>query len=177
MELDALCQAVRDNLQSAGAPLVEIYQGKPRRDTVNDIALFAAPDETFQIARMGIEGDTNASHPKYAIARAAAEPKPFKAPKARWVINPQTSRIVESPDGVADDILVQYAVMLHANDWTNWRKFIGIPNAGQLWGVEAVQLTGRGVDGLTAEHLTMLAMDLYHDRSKDRCVEYFVSVE
>lgn len=172
MGSDTLRQVVRNNLQSAGVPTVEIDQGEPR----HNIGLRAAWDETFRIAQMGMEGDTYANHPKYAIARATAEPERYVAPEARWKIDQRTSRIVESPDGIANDLLIQYST-LRGTYWSNWTNFTHTPNGNQLWGVEAVQLTGPGVSNLTAEHLTMLAMDLYHDRSNGRCVEHFVSVE
>jgi len=170
MELDTLQQTVRNNLQSVGVPLVKIHPGGPR------IALTAAPDTTFHVALMGVEGDTYAGHPKYAIVRATAEPDRYIAPEARWKIDPRTSRVVQSPDGAANDLRMQYAVMRSSSDWSEWRAFTGVPNGNQIWGVEAIQLTGDGVSDLTAEHLTMLAKDLYHDRSNERCVECFVSV-
>lgn len=173
MGLDALRQVVRNNLQSADVPTVEIYQDETR----HNVGLRAAWDETFRIAQMGVEGDTYASHPKYAIARAAAEPKRYVAPEARWKIDPRTSRIIESPDAIANGHLIQYSTLHGGTYWSNWTHFTHTPNGNQLWGVESIQLTGRGVSDLTAEHLTMLAMDLYHDRSNGRCVEYFVSVE
>lgn len=176
MELDRLRRAVANNLRAAGVPPVEILRGTPR-GPANDIALFAAPREAFGVVKMGMKGDTNASHPKYAIARAAAEPERFKAPEARWIIDSRTSHIVSSPKGVANDLRIQYAVMLGRDDWSSWGDFTGVPNAGQLWGVDAVQLTGMLVPRLSAEALTMLAKDLYHDLANGRCVEHFVSVQ
>ena len=179
MEPVELQRKVNDSLQRAILPPVAIHQGQPKSKYRNDLAIFVGQpsDTVFSIARMGIERDTNAAHPKYAIARAKAQPERWRTPEARWVINSVTSRITKSPGDVANGLLVEFAVMQSDRQWADWRTLTGTPNCGQHWIAEAIQLVGPHVGNLTADDLFTFVKDLYYDSSQGRCVEHFVSVE